>query len=242
MKETQPQIRVFSGFNSKQILSIYIFALLLFFMFMSPYIAFAHPASDELLASYCTRLLVFEVQNKSKVDKIKLGYLNKQKNITTELYKHRISQDKKLNNTIDEISKHIEGISSNFPSDSLDSALKSAKNRYVASTSSAIINYRKGIDQLLLQRKSRFNTALNKFESEVNQILLKSKKDCGDKVDVHLIFDEVTVNLKKSLDDFKNSIVNINNISSEVESIVLIRNKAIIDANNNFKQDLINSI
>lgn len=223
--------------------------VLLFGLIFLPCIVFSHPVTDELLESYCTRILVFEVQNSTKVNSIETAYNDRVFTLMSDLEKERKSQDGELNKIKkrldNSISKRLEKF--NSPENSmLDEdkqkfikKVNKVKEDYFTDIDHVIAQYRQGIDKEMSSRKQSFLSAKQTFNNKVAEILSKSKADCIAKSDVHTIFDQTTTNLKLAHEDFKVKIKELASIQGRLNNLSIERDTAMTESLDDFKAEII---
>lgn len=188
-----------------------------------PYIAIAHPGhpeGDELLQSYCTRILVFEVQHNKKIADIETAYTAKEKTRLKEIENIRSRQDKAIVSLVDdfdkEIASYIEDLKNNAKSEAVLAELAKLNDQLYTLTRERNVkvqqimqDYRAGINDLVVARKGSFMTAESAFKNESKRILAKSKADCKEQRDVKLIFADTTNGLKVAHELLKGKIAGL---------------------------------
>ncbi len=208
--------------------------------FCLPHFAAAHP-SDELLHSYCTRLLVFEVQNSKKVIDIEQAYTTKEQARFKELEAIRARQVKQLEAFNAGISKKVADTlkeargTSNDANEIekitlLESEVSASLKKHDQQINEILNIYRSGINDAMVARKASFMTAKVAFKSKVAEILKQSQVDCKALTDVKIIFSNTTTSLKAAHEVFKGKIARLGTPTSLFQKLTSTRDAAIAKA------------
>lgn len=209
----------------------------------------AHP-EDELLLSYCTRLLVFEVETEKKIDVIESAYSARESARVAQLAQIRAKQDKALEEsrekTAEVLQDTLQGINEAVDdTERIEAArqdISSAKSEYDAAVSSAVFAYRNGINEAMESRKAVLATGKRAFENSVGAILDKAEVDCKARTDVKVIFENTTTNLKKAHEDFKMVIRSLQPVDGTLADLSDTRDTMIGEAQATLKSEVLAAI
>ncbi|MEN9605030.1 MAG: hypothetical protein RJB39_715 [Candidatus Parcubacteria bacterium] len=219
---------------------------------MAPSFVSAHPA-DQLLHSYCARILVFEVQNNKKIADIESAYVNKEKLRTKEIGAVRSKQNAAIVSFVEgfdkEIAAYIEDLKNSARSETVLAQLVNLNDQIYGLTrernkkvQQLLQDYRAGINDLVVARKASFTTAENTFKNDVKKILDTSKADCKALKDVRKIFDNTTGGLKSVLEVFKGKITRMGTSQTTLNKLAVTRDAAWDAALAEYKQKVAEAI